>query len=243
VTELKDRTEEALIDLYDDKPKSKDQEVEELKEIAKGDALRFYARLRTYVIKLNRQIGPRLEAIKPVIQTLRKRVAKVDLNRQKIAVIGGVAVVMLAGLGLASQLLFRGDTADTTEVLGQQTPELPSVVPRPATVDEETDIIVDEELGIATYRLVYEGVAITVTVQALPEGFAEDLINKTRELALSLQNKTTIDQIETDKGVAYVTRGELEERVITAFDNVLVFLTTAQSLINEDWTVVINELQ
>lgn len=102
------------------------------------------------------------------------------------------------------------------------------------------DYVYDDTKKVLGYTTDYNGVALTVSQQPLPDKVKHD----PSELAAIAQSLGTAKSIDTQKGAAYiVTYQETATQVaVFATKEVLVFLKSNQALDDADWEYYINQL-
>lgn len=107
----------------------------------------------------------------------------------------------------------------------------------------ESTRVYNDELGIYNFTETIDSVPITVTQQALPDDLVNDEFGL-EKLALSLTNKISINQLETDKGLMYVaTNEDNTQTAIFANETILMFITAEKVISSQSWIDYIKSLE
>lgn len=201
-----------------------------LKQLAESDALRAYGWLRQRLLKITKSW-----------RGVRNRSRRLFARKAvKIALVGVFSLVLVGGVTLrVIDRLSKGDR----EVLGtddNSTPPDFTTLQPDGGFDESR---FDPTLRVATYQDELEGGVITISQQPMPSDVANSQ-DGVAKLALSLQDKQTIDQVVTHKGVAYVARTSSgHQTVIFSHLDLLIFVTGSHPITNQVWADYINSLR
>lgn len=220
-----------VIDLYGDfkdpNAGKLDPEVEELKLMAQSDALKLYGWVRKSTAGLRARFSG-------VISWLQ------GLNKKLVLVTASVVIVGLVGFKVVPGLISRL-TGDGSGILGSSTDGEPSFPVLQPEASEST--VFDDEVGVAITRDQINGVAITISQQVLPEDIKNGT-NSVDKLALSLDDKASIDRLETDKGQIYIVKTTANTNtVLFAHEDRLIFIRSIAILDHQDWVAYVNALR
>lgn len=201
-----------------------------LKQIAEADALRAYGWFRQRLLRLTK-----------FRQTARRSLGRVlDRKGVKMALVGVVGLVLIGGVTLA--VIDRASDGEGG-VLGTDNISTPPDFTTLTPTEGFDQSRFDSRLRVATFQDELSGGVITISQQPLPSDVANtpDGVSK---LALSLEDKQTIDKVVTLKGIAYIARTATgRQTVIFSHQDLLIFITAAHLVTNQGWTDYINSLQ
>lgn len=224
------KDDEFIIDLYDDVPEDfKDQsekEVEELKKLAQSDALRAYAWAREQI----QDLGSRLKNLRAQITPRHIRLAKIGA-----VVLPAAALILYFAPGIYSRFF-----SEDKDILGQsQTAPEFDVLESQGT--SRQPLVFDPETNVAVYQENINGVVATVSQQPLPANFQD--VGGLEGMALSLNDKVTINHLQSDKGAVYVAITTKDTNVaLFTHQDLLVFISTNGLIDNDSWIEYVNGL-
>lgn len=223
------KPDDTLIDLYDDVKKPSagqpDPELEELKKLAQSDALKAYVWLRGKTSVMGNKI-----------KQFHSRITPKHIRLAKVGAVCLVTAVLGARLLPGVIERFSGDSG----ILGTQT-EAGFDTLNPA--EEVSAQVYDQENDVAIYKDSIGEVEITVSQQVLPDNLKNNP-DELQKLAISLDDKTTINRHETQKGVIYIATTEAQTNiVIFSYNNLLVFIRSNGLLDDQIWIGYVNSLE
>jgi hypothetical protein len=212
---------------------------EELKKLIQSDAIRAYGFIRRRVIEFihkAQRVFARLWRFK--LPSMPRWAVRSLQTAAATALLAVVVLNVFPGVkrfvpGLDNNVLGEGTSRPGFDVL------------KPAGVtDGDIAIAYDSTKQSASYQQIVNEVRFTVSQQPLPEEFQANPANSIQKLALSLSDKRTINQLESNKGILYVA--EAQDGVQTgifSYENLLFFVKTPSPQPIALWIEFINSLQ
>lgn len=223
-----------VIDLYsefNDPLEGKlDPEVEELKRLAQSDALKAYGWVRRVLASGAQRIDKFIAAITP--------------KQIKLAKIG--AVVLLIGIGLARVVpnIYQNLTdSGNTGILGESEVVAPDFDTLANATGAQNGLVFDPDAKVASFQDTIGGHSVIISQQEIPAAVSSEQ-GGVEKLALSLNNKATINRYETDKGQIYVIAAQNgSQTVIFGYEHLLVFLRMDAHVDEQLWVDYVNQLK
>lgn len=225
-----------MADLYtkpeDDWLSEEEVKQAELKKIAQADALKAYGWLRQQITKL---VNIKNQLLLPFSNFLQKH---------KLVRVSIISLVLLIAVGGAAMRVLKNNNDADNGVLSDinnQNPDFTTL--SPPDQSGVKDVRVDSERDSVSFQDELSGGLITVSQQPMPEDVSKSA-DGVAKLALSLNDKSTIDQVSTNKGVIYVARAEAgRQTVIFGFMELLIFITANHTVDNQSWADYVNNLK
>lgn len=160
--------------------------------------------------------------------------AKAAYTPRRAVMAGVLGLVVIAGLwGLTVD---HYKQAATKRNPGQITADFNPVVP-----NDKINPVTSENnnFKIVSYQDDYQGTALIVSQQKLPEQFSKD-----PSAIKTLDQFKTADEIDTSKGKLYVTTNKTSQQWgAMVYGNILLFIQTSKTLTDQDWSAYISDLQ
>lgn len=216
----------------DDWLSEEDIRQEELKKIAQADALKAYGWLRQQVAKLVKLKNRLLLPPRTFLQ---------NHKLSRVTIISLISLVLIGGVAVRVLQKDNDGKSDVLSDTNNQSPDFTTLAP----TDQSglKDVRVDSQRDVVTFQDELAGGIITVSQQPMPADVSKSA-DGVAKLALSLSDKSTIDQISTDKGVIYIARAETgRQTVVFGFSELLIFITANHTIDNQSWADYINNLK
>lgn len=230
--EVQDEVDDKIIDLYsdfrEDVQLQSDKEIAELKRMAQSDLLRFYGWLRR---NLNRA-----KSVKAYKQVLTEAVSSRPFKRLGSVLAVG-AIIAFSTIGLYR--LFQTSTSE--EIVNNQ-PKFDTLTPSMSeSAPKESRF--DHALGAYSFQDELDGSPVTVAQQELPQRIKDDP-SQLLLLAQSLSSDRTAAELQSNKGVVYrLMTPDQRQTVVFTYQNLLVFISSAESHNDAVWLAYINTLE
>ncbi len=189
------------------------------------------------------------------LQTLATDVYKKFIPKARQMIGQNIVVIIYSVVGLFLLVLFinyiRGDSESVQEVLSEEisvplfsrTEDYDQAVltPEEQADEEDVDVVFDPDLGVASYVIEWNGLPLVVSQQPTPRDLVDGDITL-KDVASSIFDKNSIDQLVTEKGVAYLINSTSDQTVIMTYNGLLIFINSEVTRTADTWTKFINEL-
>lgn len=230
--EVQDEVDDKIIDLYsdfrEDVQLQSDKEIAELKRMAQSDMLRFYGWLRR---NLNRA-----KSLKAYKQVLAEAVSSRPFKRL------GIVMAVLVVIVVSSFGLYRILQTDGTGEIAKNQPSFDTLTPN-LNQGTPKESRFDHALGAYSFQDELDGSLVTVAQQELPQRIKDDP-NQLLLLAQSLSGDRTAAELQSNKGPVYrLTTPNQRQTVVFTYQNLLVFISSAESHNDAVWLAYINTLE